>query len=88
MAKKFVAILRPVKTGDKAKGNIEDLAAHLAKTYGGDPGFMTACVAGTWPELAGYNKDQLGGLCAAAHKAITGIYPSEHPRKTTEAKKE
>lgn len=89
MAKRHIAILRPVKADDKAKkGNIEGLAAHLAKTYGGDPGFMTACMEGTWPELAGYNKDQLGGLCAAAHKAITGIYPSEHPRKTTAEKKE
>jgi len=58
------------------RGNIAGLAKHLAKKYGGDPGFHTKCMGAD--ELQGYSQDARAAICAKAHKLAVGIWPGEH----------
>lgn len=62
-----------------AAGNMEGLAKHLGKKLGGDPHFFSKCVASA--ELAKYDEEARKGICAKAHKLVTGIYPGEHGGK-------
>jgi len=57
-------------------GNMPGLAKHLAKKLGGDPHFFTKCMEDE--TIAGYDEDQKSGICAKAHKIVTGIWPGEH----------
>lgn len=59
-------------------GNIDQLASHLARKLGGDPGFHTKCVESE--ELAGYSYDSRAAICAVAHKLVVGVWPSQGPK--------
>jgi len=67
----------------KGAGNMAGLAKHLANKYGGDPDFFTK-VAGS-DELARYEPEARKAIAARAHKIVTGIYPSEHPKSRKES---
>ena len=56
-------------------GNIENLAKHMSKKYGGDPGFFTKCVGSS--ELSDYDQDKRAAICARAHKIAVGKWPAE-----------
>lgn len=56
-------------------GNVENLAKHMSKKYGGDPGFFTKCVGSS--ELADYDQDKRAAICARAHKIAVGKWPAE-----------
>lgn len=58
------------------QGNMAGLAKHLAKKYGGDPGFFGKCVA--CDELKEYDEEARNAICAKAHKLVTGYSPTDH----------
>ncbi len=60
----------------KARGNINNLAEHLAHAYGSDPGFWTKCDQST--ELANTDPEKRAAICARAHYIITGMWPGGH----------
>lgn len=65
-------------------GNIAALAQHLAKKYGGDPGYFSrSCMQSD--ELAEYDEETRAAICARAHKEATGIWPGEHRGKSVGA---
>jgi hypothetical protein len=55
-------------------GNIENLAKHMSKKYGGDPGFFTKCMGSS--ELSDYDQDKRAAICARAHKIAIGKWPA------------
>jgi hypothetical protein len=56
-------------------GNVENLAKHMSKKYGGDPGFFTKCMGSS--ELSDYDQDKRAAICARAHKIAIGKWPAE-----------
>lgn len=66
----------------KKRGHMPGLAKHLAKKYGGDPGFFTKCMGAE--EVAGYEDAVRKALCAKAHKLAIGKWPAEGMKKKKE----
>lgn len=63
----------------KKRGYMPGLAKHLAKKYGGDPGFFTKCMSAE--EVQGYPEDVRKALCAKGHKLAIGKWPTEGMKK-------
>ncbi len=56
-------------------GDIGKLAEHLAKKFGGDPGFFSKCMEDE--AVADYDEITRAGVCARAHKEAIGKWPGE-----------
>lgn len=60
-------------------GNMEGLAKHLADKLGGDPHFFDNCMG--CEELKDYDEEARSGICADAHKMVTGHWPAQDKKE-------
>ena len=81
------AVRKPKRIEGPGQGNIEGLSIHLAHQIGGDPHFFTKCVSSAVLDRTvkylgrPYNEEEKNGICAKAHKLVTGIWPGQHRSK-------